>query len=37
MKDLIREEDGYVNANALCKTGGKRFRTWKENKKVNKF
>jgi hypothetical protein len=36
MESLIRK-DGYINLNQLCKSGGKQFRKWKENKRSKIF
>jgi hypothetical protein len=32
-KELIRKEDGYINATKLCQLGGKYFYEWKRIKK----
>ena len=36
-KDFIRESDGYINLNQICKAGGKEFSEWKRNKKSKAF
>jgi hypothetical protein len=28
MNNFIRQEDGFINATAICKAGGKRFNNW---------
>jgi hypothetical protein len=37
MTRLIINDDGYINLNRLCKTGGKDFKEWKRNKKSKVF
>ncbi len=34
---ICRQSDGYVNATALCKAGGKEYKHWKECKKSKDF
>ena len=34
---IARKEDGYINLNQLCQSGGKKYKHWKETSKSKAF